>query len=80
MSIILLPGAELLLTELTNLRRESGISQAELGRRMEISEQSIRNWENKYTIPNLNRLVQWAEILGYEFDLHPIEKRRSRYV
>ncbi len=80
MSIILLPRAELILTELANLRKELKLSQAELSRRMTVSEPTIRNWELKYAQPNLNRLVRWAEVLGYEFDLHPIEQRSRRYV
>ena len=80
MGMILLPGSELILVELTNLRKESGYTQNSLAKKLDLSENTLRNWENKLTVPNLNHLVHWAEVLGYEFDLHPIEKRRRRYV
>jgi transcriptional regulator with XRE-family HTH domain len=74
------PNTEYLLAELTNLRIESGLSQAELARRMEISEQAYRNWEQRTTTPSGDNMVRWAVALSYEFDLHPLERKQRKFL
>ena len=74
-------GTEILITELINLRKESNLSQAALARRIEITENTFRHWEDFHTSPTTDNLVRWAEALGYEFDLHPIDRnQRKNYV
>jgi transcriptional regulator with XRE-family HTH domain len=72
------PRAEYLINELTNLRKEAGLSQNELAERIGTQPNALRNWEQKITIPRTDSLVLWAAALGYEFDLHPIERKQRK--
>lgn len=53
---------------ITALRKERGISQAELAKRMDISRQAVSKWENGSSVPDTERLIQLAEILGTEVE------------
>lgn len=48
------------------LRSKHGLSQAELGKRANISQQSIAGYERGRTIPPKNTLIQLAKVLGVE--------------
>jgi transcriptional regulator with XRE-family HTH domain len=74
------PRCDYLITELTNLRVEARINRPALALRLGISVAALKNWEDKTTSPTANNLVAWAEALGYEFDLHPLENKRRHYV
>lgn len=53
---------------ITALRKERGISQAELAKRMDISRQAVSKWEQGTSTPDTERLIQLAEILNTEVE------------
>lgn len=71
--ILLCHQAETIIEELTTIRRELGWSQHEVTARMSCSSSNLRNWETKTAMPTLDYLCRWAEVLGYEFDLHKLK-------
>ncbi len=54
---------------LRRLRRERGLGQAELGRRIGASKQSVSNWENDNIMPSIDILVRLADYFGVSTDL-----------
>ena len=58
----------ILAEKLTRLRKKNGWSQEELADRMEVSRQSVSKWESAQTIPNLEKLLQLAELFGVTTD------------
>lgn len=48
---------------LRSLRKKSGLSQEELGIRLNIARQTISKWENGVSVPDAETLVKLAEIL-----------------
>ena len=53
---------------ITALRKEKGISQTELAKRMNVSRQAVSKWEQGSSSPDTERLIQLAEILGTEVE------------
>ena len=53
---------------ITTLRKEKGISQTELAKRMNVSRQAVSKWEQGSSSPDTERLIQLAEILGTEVE------------
>ena len=53
---------------ITALRKEKGISQTELAKRMSVSRQAVSKWEQGSSSPDTERLIQLAEILGTEVE------------
>ncbi|HIU16841.1 MAG TPA: helix-turn-helix transcriptional regulator [Candidatus Avidesulfovibrio excrementigallinarum] len=49
-------------------RKGLGISQEELAQRLGVSRQSVAKWETGQSVPDLNRLVTLADILGASLD------------
>lgn len=43
------------------LRQARGLSQVDLGKRLNVSKQSISNWENDNIMPSVETLVQMAD-------------------
>jgi transcriptional regulator with XRE-family HTH domain len=78
--MIIHPHTEFIITELTNLRVELGLTQNALAKRLDMAPNALRNWEIGVTCPGFDNVVLWAEALGYEFDLHPMQNRRARHV
>lgn len=72
--ILLCHQAETLIEELTAIRLELGWSQHEVTARIGCSSSNLRNWESKLASPTLDYLCRWAEVLGYEFDLHKLKE------
>ena len=53
---------------LRELRIKSGLTQKKLADMMNVSSQSILNWENGIFEPNLSQIVQLADIFGVSVD------------
>ena len=53
----------MLQNNLRSLRKKSGLSQEELGIRLNIARQTISKWENGVSVPDAETLVKLAEIL-----------------
>ncbi|MBB6479744.1 DUF5680 domain-containing protein [Spirochaeta isovalerica] len=51
-----------------HLRKEAGLTQEELGERLEISRQSITKWENGSSLPEIDRLIDLSLIFGVSVD------------
>lgn len=54
--------------KLINLRKKSGWSQEELAEQMGVSRQSVSKWEGAQTIPDLEKILQLAELFGVSID------------
>lgn len=50
------------------LRKEKGISQEELANLLEVSRQTVSQWENGQTQPNIDNLLRLKEIFGVSVD------------
>ena len=49
---------------LKELRKEHGLTQAQLAAKLKVSDTSIRDWENRGIQPSFEILCQLAEIFG----------------
>lgn len=64
--------------KLTALRKQHGWSQEELGNQVGVSRQTVSKWELGETTPELEKLIQLAEIFGLSIDeLTGYEKQAS---
>lgn len=54
--------------QLKQHRKELGLSQDELAARIFVSRQSISNWENDKTYPDIHTLLLLAEVFGISLD------------
>lgn len=50
------------------LRQARGLSQVDLGKRLNVSKQSISNWENDNIMPSVETLVQIADFFSVSTD------------
>ena len=50
------------------LRKEFGLSQVELAARMEVTKQTISNWENENIQPSIDMLVDLANVFNVTTD------------
>ena len=50
------------------LRKEFGLSQVELATRMEVTKQTISNWENENIQPSIDMLVDLANLFNVTTD------------
>lgn len=50
--------------QLLKLRTESGLSQEVLARKMEVSRQTIINWEDGKSIPSADKAIRLSKIFG----------------
>lgn len=55
-------------TRLQNLRKENRISQEELAEKLDVSRQAISRWENDNGYPEVEKLIQIAEIFNASMD------------
>ena len=58
----------ILADKIIRLRKQFGWSQEELAEKMEVSRQSVSKWESANSIPELNKILQLAEIFGVTTD------------
>lgn len=65
--------------KLYQLRKEKGFTQAELAERLEVSRQSVSNWEVGTTTPSTKRLRDLSQLYGvpldYLLDENSLEKQ-----
>lgn len=65
--------------KLYQLRKEKGLTQAELAERLEVSRQSVSNWEVGTTTPSTKRLRDLSQLYGvpldYLLDENSLEKQ-----
>lgn len=55
--------------ELTESRKNQGVTQQELANQINVTRLSIGNWENGKQSPTLRKLELWAMALGYRLAL-----------
>ena len=49
---------------ITELRQKAGMTQLELGEKLNYSDKTISKWERGQTFPDLSRLDELSELLG----------------
>lgn len=54
--------------KILSLRKSNGWSQEELAEKMNVSRQSISKWESAAAIPDINRILELAKLLGVTTD------------
>ena len=54
--------------KLIQLRKEKGLSQEELGEKLNVARQTISKWELGETTPEMDKLVQISEIFDISLD------------
>ncbi len=54
--------------QISRLRREKGLTQAELGERLSVTFQAVSKWERAETLPDTSILVELAEVLETTVD------------
>ena len=55
-------------TRIKELRKEFGLSQVDLAARMEVTKQTISNWENENIQPSIDMLVDLANVFNVTTD------------
>ena len=55
-------------TRIKELRKEFGLSQVELAAQMEVTKQTISNWENENIQPSIDMLVDLANVFNVTTD------------
>lgn len=65
---------------LRQAREEKGYTLEHLGERLEITYQSVSNWENEINVPSLNNLIKICEVLEVSSDWLLLGKRQSSYI
>lgn len=58
----------ILADKIVDLRKKNGWSQEELAEKLDVSRQSVSKWEGAQSVPDLNRLLQLAELFGVSTD------------
>lgn len=64
--------------QIKNLRTAKNLSQDELAEKLYISRQAVSKWENGEATPDIDKLVQLAEIFGVSLDYLVLGKSRRR--
>lgn len=54
--------------KLTNLRKQKGLSQEELGYELNVTRQTVSKWELGQTTPEMDKLVELSKIFGVTVD------------
>ncbi|KIO93994.1 Transcriptional regulator xre family [Levilactobacillus brevis] len=55
-------------TQLSQLRRQAGLSQEQLASQVFVTRQSVSKWEQGETTPDLDTLISLATVLGVSLD------------
>lgn len=52
---------------LSKIRRDAGLTGAQLAELLDVSERTIGNYERDNTLPKRGLVAQWANVCGYEY-------------
>lgn len=63
-------------TRLARLRKEKGLTQAELAEQLFVSSKTVSKWENGYGYPDIESLPRIAAALGVDTDFLPTGKTK----
>ena len=58
----------ILADKIINERKKNGWSQEELAQMLNVSRQSVSKWESAQAVPDLNRIIQMANIFNVSTD------------
>lgn len=65
-------------------RKECGLSQENLGQKLDVSRQTVYKWENDQAVPELNKLILLAEIfhvkVGWLIAEEENDQREQAYI
>lgn len=54
--------------KISNLRKQKGWSQEELGEHLEVSRQSVSKWKSGESIPSIDKIIRLSEIFNVTTD------------
>ena len=54
--------------KLIKLRKEQGLSQEELGEKLNVTRQTVSKWELGETTPEMSKLLEMANVFGVSVD------------
>ncbi|MGR4072409.1 helix-turn-helix domain-containing protein [Streptococcus parasuis] len=66
--------------QIRTLRTAKNMSQDELAEKLYISRQAVSKWENGEATPDIDKLVQLAEIFGVSLDYLVLEKEPDKEI
>ncbi|WP_228480101.1 helix-turn-helix domain-containing protein, partial [Streptococcus suis] len=66
--------------QIKNLRTTKNLSQDELAEKLYISRQAVSKWENGEATPDIDKLVQLAEIFGVSLDYLVLGKEPEKEI
>lgn len=66
--------------QIKNLRTAKNLSQDELAEKLYISRQAVSKWENGEATPDIDKLVQLAEIFGVSLDYLVLGKEPEKEI
>ena len=55
-------------TKIAEARKRKGLTQEELGEKLDLSFQAVSSWERGETVPDLKNLVRLRDVLGVSLD------------
>ena len=58
----------ILADKIINERKKNGWSQEELAEKLSVSRQSVSKWEGAQSVPDLQKVIQMAELFGVSCD------------
>ena len=58
----------ILADKIINLRKKAGWSQEELAEQLNVTRQSVSNWEGARAVPDMEKVVQMSRIFGVSTD------------
>lgn len=58
----------ILADKIMNERKRNGWSQEELAEKLSVSRQSVSKWESAQSVPDLQKVIQMAEVFGVSTD------------
>lgn len=64
--------------EILNIRKEKGMTQEEFGRQFHVTRQTVSNWENEKSYPDLGTLVEISD--AFEISLDKLIKEDAKMV
>lgn len=53
---------------ITELRKQSGLSQLDIAKALDVSRQAVSKWENDLAYPDVSNLIQLADLLDTEIE------------